>query len=80
MFFLFMVFLAFLPESVVDTRPDFWSKPHGNWAKHYFPGWKIHHTGVNWMRNGEVHMDQWQFSDNRRAYQIKSAKLRVENN
>ena len=26
------------------------------------------------MRNGEVHMDQWQFSDNRRAYQIKSAK------
>lgn len=55
----------------------FWAKPWGNWAWHYLQDWKIHHTWEkNWARNGEIHMDGWQFSDNTRGYIIKSSKLR----
>ena len=59
----------------------FWAKPWGNWALHYLQDWKIHHTWEkNWARNGEIHMDGWQFSDNTRGYIIKSSKLRDESN
>ena len=55
-----------------DWRPNFYRKPYGNWADLRLTGWKIHHTNEkNWARNGEVHMNDWQFSDNTRGYIIK---------
>ena len=57
-----------------EARPNLWSKPMSNWARLHFTGFKIHHTTEKtWMRNADIHMDNWQFSDNARAYVIKAS-------
>ena len=59
--------------STADTRPQFWEKPNGNWARLELSGWKVHHTmQKNYARNADIHLKNWQFSDNRQNYVVKA--------
>ena len=50
-------------ECEVDPRPNLFDEPLTNWAHLELDGWKIHHTTqVNWARNVEVDIINWQFS------------------
>ena len=62
----------------VERRPNFYSMPHGNWARLKLKGWKIHHTSEkNWARGIHLEHDGWQISDSMRGLIVKA---RVRNN
>ena len=50
-------------ECEVDPRPNLFDNPLTNWAHQTLDGWNIHHTTqVNWARNLQVDLVNWQFS------------------
>ena len=57
----------------VERRPNFYSMPHGNWARLKLKGWKIHHTSEkNWARGIHLEHDGWQISDSIRGLIVKA--------
>ena len=62
------------PEAEIDPRPNLFALPWTNFAMLYLDNWKIHHTsGQNWVRNMDMTMTNFQFSDNALAWTIKTS-------
>ena len=60
------------PDSETDERPNLLTNEQTNWAHLFLTGWKIHHTtSLNWVRNIEMTMDNWQYADNQRSMTLK---------